>query len=160
MATSRIVGDDLSRFWSHVNKSPSCWEWTSTRSPGGYGHITISGKYVAAHRMSFELANGPIDPGVEIDHRCRNRACVNPRHLRPATRKQNVENHSGPDRNNKSGARGVYWSPQHKKWRAQVRHNGRSFFVGLFSSVPEADKAVKAKRNELHTYNDLDRIPA
>lgn len=155
---SIIVGDDNARFWSKVSKGETCWEWTGTKDPGGYGSFPMGGKTLGAHRVSFEMANGTIPDGLDIDHRCHNRACVNPNHLRPTSRKQNVENHSGISRNNKSGVRGVHWSGPHKKWRAQVGHNGRSVFVGLFPSTEEAEAAVIAKRNELHTHNDLDRV--
>lgn len=169
-AASKIIGDDTARFRSKINKAgpvPAhapklgrCWSWEGTKDPGGYGSFPMAGKTVGAHRISFELANGTIPEGTEIDHRCHNRACVNPSHLRIATTKQNVENHSGLNRNNKSGVRGVWWDKQHKKWRAVVGHYGKNVHVGLFLDLDEAADAVIEKRIELHQFNDLDRLPA
>lgn len=157
---SCIVGDDSKRFWSKIEKTSTCWNWTPPISKAGYGHISINGSLQYAHRVSWEMCVGKIPKGIDIDHRCHNTRCVNPSHLRLATRKQNIENHSGLNRNNTSGVRGVSWHKGAKKWSAAVWHGGSKHFVGLFVSIEEAKVAVIAKRNELHTHNDLDRIPA
>ena len=72
----------------NVNKrEDGCWEWTARRSPRGYGNVSLwqgvgSGyRYYRAHRLSYELLVGPIPEGLQLDHLCRNRACVNPEHL-------------------------------------------------------------------------------
>ena len=75
-------------------------------------------------------------------------------HLRVATTKQNGENLGNERANNTSGVRGVYWVKSRRKWRAGIQ---MSIFVGEFDSLEEAAEAVRAKRNELHTYNDADR---
>ncbi|WP_082277070.1 HNH endonuclease [Mycobacterium ostraviense] len=102
---------------------------------------------------------GEIPPGIELDHTCFVRRCVNPKHLRFATPKQNMENLRGARRDNKAGLRGVFL---HKpgRWRAQVGHNGKIIHCGLFDSPEEAAAAAQAKRNELFTHNDADRRTA
>lgn len=65
-----------------------CWEWTGARNDDGYGRFFLSGNK-HAHRVAYELAVGPIAPGLVIDHLCRNRCCVNPEHMEPVTRAEN-----------------------------------------------------------------------
>jgi hypothetical protein len=152
-------GSAVDRFWAKVDKTETCWNWTATGS-NGYGHFSLNRRSVGAHRFSFELVNPPIPAGMDIDHTCHNRSCVNPEHLRLATRKQNCENLSGAYKNSKSGIRGVYWIESGKRWDAFVGHEGKLMRVGSFSTSDEAERAVKARRLELFTHNDTDRNAA
>jgi hypothetical protein len=156
------------RFWANVDKNgpihpvlgTRCWLWTGTTAKG-YGRFSLDGKQVQAHRLSCQWGMGLFWEhfgGDEVDHRCFNRACVNPKHLRPATRKQNGEHKAGAQRNSRSGVRGVHWSKVANRWTAQVKHNGRTIHVGLFDSVTQAEAAVIAKRCEVFSRNDLDRL--
>lgn len=72
------------RFWRRVEKSDSCWNWVGHAS-GGYGRIRHDGTRVQAHRYAYETLVGPIPEGLQLDHLCRNRMCVNPDHLEPVT---------------------------------------------------------------------------
>ena len=79
-------------FWEKVDViDGGCWMWKATTSRG-YGQFfdRRSSRTVGAHRWSFELLVGPIPKGLELDHLCRNRACVNPAHLEPVDHKENV----------------------------------------------------------------------
>lgn len=72
------------RFWPKVQKGEGCWLWTGCRDHHGYGQINRGGHaggHVKAHRLSFELANGPLPPGAHVLHRCDTPACVRPDHL-------------------------------------------------------------------------------
>lgn len=142
------------RFWSKVDKTGECWIWiASTRN--GYGQFRTREAYVLSHRFSYELAAGPIPEGLVIDHICHNPSCVRPAHLRLATPKQNSENRSGASVASKSGVLGVRLADG--RWRADVKHNGKSIYIGRFDTIDEAETAVITKRNELFTHNEADR---
>ena len=146
------------RMAMHTDRTGECWLWTASKSDYGYGQVRSGDKTMLAHRVAYELANGPIPHGMMIDHRCHTHPCVRPNHLRIASRKQNLENRAGAAVNSKSGVRGVRWDQQCGKWLSRVTHNRHIFRVGLFATIEEAEAAVIAKRNELFTHNDLDRI--
>jgi hypothetical protein len=78
------------RFWSKVDAQGPCWEWTGARSSSGYGQIWVKPAKVVAHRFAYEQLVGPIPVGLQLDHLCRNRACVNPDHLQPVTQQINI----------------------------------------------------------------------
>ena len=67
-----------------------CWLWWGALTRDGYGRTQLNGKHYFAHRLSYELFVGPIPRGMELDHLCRTRNCLNPCHLEPVTTKQNV----------------------------------------------------------------------
>lgn len=67
-----------------------CWIWLLVRNPEGYGLFRVNGKTVLAHRFSYEQKHGPIPDGLQSDHLCRVRSCVNPDHIEPVTPKVNT----------------------------------------------------------------------
>lgn len=145
------------RFWSKVQKTSDCWLWVGLLNDSGYGLFSVRNKHLRAHRFAWTLLVGEIGEGKQIDHRCRNRACVNPDHLREVTNKQNAE-HKAMSPTNTSGYRGVTFSKLRGKWVVLVGHNGTNHSGGYFDDVHEAGGAAKNLRNELFTHNDLDRV--
>lgn len=89
------------RFWSKVNKNgpihptlgTPCWIWTASLN-NGYGIFSVQRSRgwapMRAHRWAYEAMVGPIPEGLTLDHLCRNHPCVNPQHLEPVTRGENV----------------------------------------------------------------------
>ena len=72
-----------------------CWEWERAQNSKGYGIVWVGGKLQLTHRVVYEEIIGPIPAGLDLDHLCRNRACYNPEHLEPVTRKENVRRGKG-----------------------------------------------------------------
>ena len=75
-----------------------CWLWTGARTARdkrAYGCIGVEYKQQPAHRVSYEMFVGPIPEGLDLDHLCRTRLCVNPDHLEPVTRRENLRRGTG-----------------------------------------------------------------
>ncbi len=78
------------RFWTKVNKTDTCWEWTGARGSYGHGRFSLNGRVISAHRYLYEKIHGPTPDGMHVDHLCRNPPCVRPDHLEAVTPKENV----------------------------------------------------------------------
>ena len=80
----------LSKFWSKVEKTDSCWNWKGGVMSSGYGSFNLNKKSVLVHRYSYEILKHMIPKNLVIDHKCKNKLCVNPEHLEVVTQKENV----------------------------------------------------------------------
>lgn len=109
------------RFWGLVDKTADCWIWRGSINNWGYGIYSARRTSGIAHRIAYELINGPIPDGLQLDHLCRRRCCVNPQHLEPVTLKENLrrgEGHTGKRfrqthciHGHEFTAANTYWAP-------------------------------------------------
>lgn len=89
---------DVERFWLRVDKGGpgGCWLWTGCIGTAGYGFFYTGVRQANAHRFAYEAAVGPIPDGMQLDHLCRVRRCVNPGHLEAVSSRENTLRGHGP----------------------------------------------------------------
>jgi len=81
----------LNRFWSKVVPMENgCLNFTSSIAPSGYGYFWYQGASRRAHRVIYQILIGAIAKGLELNHTCFNRTCVNVKHLETLTHKENM----------------------------------------------------------------------
>lgn len=126
------------RFWKRVREEDAdgCWIWIGARSRGGYGSFSSApGRTASAHRWAYESLRAAIPEGLQLDHLCRNRACVNPWHLEPVTNRVNILRGVGPTACN-----------------AALTHcrKGHEYTPENTIPMPEGGRRCRACRNEYH----------
>ncbi len=84
------LAEQIKRGTDRTTTPDGCWPWVRKAAANGYGQLNNHGKHYYAHRVAYELAKGPIPPGLQIDHLCRNPRCVRPDHLEAVTGSENV----------------------------------------------------------------------
>lgn len=85
----QTIKDEFATRYTPVTES-GCWLWDGRVRPDGYAVTSYMGRHQYAHRMSYMLFNGAITNGLQIDHLCRVRCCVNPAHLEAVTQRENL----------------------------------------------------------------------
>lgn len=116
----KFSAEHLARFWAKVDKDNGpiirdelgrCWIWTAGKFTDGYGTISINGKSLMAHRVSYAIHHGHIPSDFLICHACDNPPCVNPSHLWPGTNKDNGADCTAKGRRAKGDRNGMRKHP-------------------------------------------------
>lgn len=92
--------DKVQRFWDRVKVAgeADCWVWTAGQHNRGYGRLRWNKEPEMAHRVSWQIVNGPIPDGLYILHTCDNPLCCNPNHLYAGTAQDNTNDMMNRDR--------------------------------------------------------------
>lgn len=88
--TLLVITDARERFESFIDRTETCWLWTGSLTYDGYGIFREDNRRTGAHRFAYEYLIGPVPDGMQLDHLCRVRNCVNPEHLEPVTGAENT----------------------------------------------------------------------
>lgn len=154
----KYAATEPERFWEKVRKDGPCWTWTGAVR-NGYGVFRSQGAARLAHRVAWAWERGPIPDGMEVDHTCFNRSCVNVAHLRLLDHTSNGQNRAGANSGSRSGVRGVYKPTGSDVWIARAMLNREAHHIGRFEKLEDAERAVTEWRRKHmpHSINDMER---
>ncbi len=133
------------RFWAKVNKTDTCWLWTSciTKHSVAYGRFWAEGRTHLAHRVSWKLAHGAIPDALCVLHRCDEPLCVNPGHLFLGTMQENIADRDQKGRTARGERNG--WATITAADVVEVR---RLLAIGLTQTQTAIDSGIS--RNIVH----------
>jgi hypothetical protein len=140
---------DIKRFWASVQKGAEteCWLWMAGRTGRDYGAFYYNDKQMPAHRFSMMISAGhPLPDGWFVLHSCDNPPCVNPRHLRLGTQKQNVAD---------AIARGRHKNPPPAPAKRRYEDSPRGSQIGTAKLDEWAVRRLLAKRLTGRNFTDL-----
>lgn len=137
------------RFWKRINKTNTCWLWMGSHTVAGYGIVMRKGRIIYAHRVSYEMVNGPIPKGLEIDHMCNTPVCVNPAHLRAVTHRENImrSNPGGFNAAKKHCPKGHEYSPENT-YVYKGRRNCRACHRTYLKEYKRRQRQLKRQQNQ------------
>lgn len=142
-------------FWRYVEKTDECWLWRGPKkrsySRTWYGVFNLQGKKHSAHRYSWELVNGSVPEGLNVNHReqvCTSSLCVNPNHLYVGTQADNVRDMIQVGTFNAGGA-----------WRGKRRpkEHGEAIAVGVTQAWTDPEKRARITAGITRSWQDPER---
>lgn len=136
------------RSWKTWNRK-NAGKVAGTLMPEGYRLVGLLGSKHSVHRILYEMDRGPIPEGLQIDHIDQNKGNNSRNNLRLATNAENCRN-TGMRSTNTSGFKGVSWYRARSKWRADIRYQGRSIYLGSFDTKEQASAAYTAAAINYH----------
>lgn len=107
---------------THRPELGPCWVWKFSTDTGGYARFSVDGRLTSVHQWAYAEYVGPVPPGLELDHLCRNRRCANPGHLEPVTRRVNLMRGDTPAAANLAKTHcvnGHEFTERNTRWKAQ-----------------------------------------
>ena len=137
----------IDKFWSRVDKSGDCWEWTAGKSRG-YGRLRLDGIWWLAHRLAYAMTHGPIPDNLVVRHACDNRACVNPAHLSTGTHYDNAQDRVERNRSPIGAAHPrAKLTEEEVFWIWDLRHLGKAKLSRLFDVSKGCIAGIIKRRN-------------
>lgn len=131
-----------------VRHDGECLIWTGHTNQWGYGRVNVGGNRLrVVHHLAWERAHGPVPDGMELDHICFSRACVNVEHLRPVTKSDNARHRRGAQPNSKSGVRNVH--AYGDRWYVRLKVKGKHLKFGTYDTIDEASEVAERARKEV-----------
>ena len=127
-------------FAARTRPDGECLVWTGSRTRDGYGFISVDGRLEMVHRYAWIAAHGPIPAGHEVDHTCLRRSCCNVKHLRLASRHENMRNRNGAQSTSRTGVRNVRAEGDALRVVVAGRH------IGTFRDMASAKAAAEVAR--------------
>ena len=142
-----------------VEPNSGCWLWTAATLFHGYGAIRIDGQTKRAHRVSYELFNGPIPEGMHILHKCDTPCCVRPDHLKVGDHKENMHDMIAKGRDKHEGLLGARnGSAKLTESSAMYAYQSKKSVNELADELGVSDVAIrKVKRR--HTWRHIHSAP-
>ena len=128
--------------WKYIEPEPNtgCWVCTKVPTSNGYVQFCVNGRIDMAHRVVYELERGPIPEGLDLDHLCRNRSCVNPAHLEPVTRAVNLQRNPLIARSCRKGhPKPAFGDPARRSWCLVCDREAREEALSRWGPVEEIE---------------------